>query len=726
MRTPLIHTLLSKAAVATLAVALGGASIAGCGDDPPPTYAWQTMLSGLPGAALSVWGTSSRDVYVVGADALDGSGPYALHFDGARWTRVNTGLRDGTLWWTYGTDANTVFMVGTNGIVLRYNPTTQRAERMTTPGRATLFGVWGAATNDVWAVGGDTTANTGVLWHYDGTAWREVTLPAGTASSAILYKVWGARANDVWVVGANGLTLHYDGTAWTRVEIPTTARGPLFTVHGSGTTRVAVGGNASGIVLEAGSDNRWRQIDVDGAPRFAGVYMPPSGGALAVGSQGAVYLRHQGNWRVVARPPRTELEFHAVWVEPGTGNVWAVGGQTQAMPLSDGIVYRFGTGVTASRDITTAPEITACPNEVGTICTVMGSGVSGFNGDGRGVRQSSLAWPMDMTFDPQDGTPYLLDWNNHRLRRVTRDGTFETVMGTDLPGDGPVDNGDLMEPGAMGTTVALNHPTDLIWTRDHRVLMVAWHNHKIRRFDPATGRVFVTLGRGPGAQGDGMPYTSPDARLKQPSKADWDAAGNLYILDQGNGRIRRIDAVTGVLSTLAGDGRGFAGDGGPAAMARFNWQAGENPEPEGGLAVGPDNKLYVSDSEISRIRRIDLTTNTIETVVGDGMCRFGGDDGPGAMASLNVPQDIEFGPDGNLYIADGNNHRIRTWDPRTGILRTLAGTGARGYSGDRGPAREAQLWRPFGIEFDRVGNLFVCDTYNNRVRRIQLVPGGMQ
>lgn len=719
-----IKRLLSKAAVAMLAIAIGGTGVPGCGDDPAPNFAWQTVLSELPGAALSVWGTSSRDVYVVGGDALDGSGPYALHYDGQRWSRLNTGLRDGTLWWVHGVAANAVFMVGTGGTVLRFDPTANRAERMTTPGNATLFGAWGPSANDVWAVGGDVNANTGVLWHFDGTAWANVALPAGVAAQAILYKVWGTAANDVWVVGANGTTLHYDGTAWTQVAVPTTARGPLFTVHGTPSLHVAVGGNASGILLE-GQGMTWRQVDLDGAPRLAGVHIPTTGAGLAVGSQGSVYLRHNGSWRVVARPPRTELEFHAVWVEPGTGAVWAVGGQTQSTPLTDGIVYRFGVNLAPVTGIVTPPELTACPDARGTICTVYGSGVGGFNGDQRPVRESSMAWPMDMEFAP-DGTPYVLDWNNHRVRRVTSMGTFETVIGVDLPGDGPPDGMDLVAPGAMGTTVALNHPTDLLF-RDGLMTMVAWHNHKLRRFDPATGRVFVAMGRGPGAGGDGMPFGEATARLKQPSKAVYDAMGNLYVLDQGNGKIRRIDGATGVVSTITGMtnmgvARGYAGDGGPAAMAQFNWQGGENPEPQGGLAMGPDGNLYVADSENCRIRRLNLgvTPATIETVAGDGMCRFGGDDGPGAMASFNVPQDLEFGPDGNLYIADTNNHRVRTFDPRTGVVRTLAGTGARGYSGDRGPASMAQLWRPYGLAFNAMGDLYVCDTYNNRVRRIQL------
>lgn len=698
------------------ATALPAVVVPGC-SDPAPTFAWQTVLSELPGAMLSVWGSSSRDVYVVGAQGQDGTGPYALHYDGRAWTRINTGLRGGDLWWVHGIAPDTVFMVGSQGTVLRYDPTTRTATRMPTPSTApTLFGVWGLARDDVWAVGGNLSGGTGVLWHYDGRAWRDVALPNNLGATAVLYKVWGRARDDVWVVGANGTTVHYDGRAWTQVQIPTTARGPLFTVHGRGNERYAVGGNASGILLEA--DGRgWKQAELFDAPRLAGVFAPASGAPLAVGNEGSVYLRREGTWRLVSRPPQTDLDFHATWIEPDTGAVWAVGGQVQSTPLVDGIVMRFSTtGSPLPTTFSTPDELTRCPNETGTLCTWAGNGVQGFNGDGRTLRETAMYWPLDMEFAP-DGTPYFIDWNNHMIRRATASGRVETVVGVDLPGDGPPDESDLLEPGAIGTTVALNHPTDLLFGHDGRLLFVAWHNHKIRRFDPQTGRVFVTIGRGPGLR-DGVP--AANTLLKQPSKAVFDRAGNFYILDQGNGRIRRV-GTDGIITTIAGNGtRGYAGDGGPAAMAVFNWQGGENPEPEGGLAIGPDGNLYIADTGNHRIRRIDLTTMTIDTVVGDGEFRFAGDDGPARMASLYSPQDIEFGPDGNLYIADSQNHRIRRVDFRTGIITTIAGTGTHGYSGDRGPAREAQLWRPWGLAFDRDGNLFICDTLNNRIRRLQL------
>jgi photosystem II stability/assembly factor-like uncharacterized protein len=699
-------------------LAMVAVSVPGCGPDVTLNFAWQPVLTNLPGAALSITGTSRNDVYIVGADSRDGMGPMALHFNGQRWDRINTTVNRGDLWWVAGVSPAAVFMVGTGGTVLRLNPTTNVIERMTTPDQNTvLFGAWGSSADDVWAVGGDTGTNRGALWHLVGGAWTSVAIPesVGPEPQTLLYKVWGRTRNDVWAVGINGLTLHWDGNVWSRVAVPTSARGPIFTVHGDGSQRFAVGGNVSALMLEA-DGNTWRHVDTISAPRLAGVYVPNGGTAVAVGNEGSVYHRYDGRWQQVARPPQTDLHFHAVWVEPGTGAVWAVGGSILSNPLTQGMVQRFGLRETLPSQVVVPEALTRCGG-VGVICTMVGSGAQGFNGDGRPLRESEMYWPLDVEYAP-DQTPYLIDWNNHRVRRITRANTLETVIGTDLPGDGPEDLGDTREPGAMGTTVSLNHPTDMLFQPDGRMLLVAWHNHKIRRFDPTNGLVFVTLGSDVGFVGDNGPVAM--ARLKQPSHAVFDRANNFYILDQGNGRIRRVDS-TGTITTIAGNGmRGYVGDGGPAAMAVFNWQGGENPEPEGGMTLGPDGNLYIADTGNHRIRRINLAAMTIESIAGDGMFRFAGDGGPASMASLYSPLDLEFGPDGDLYFADSGNHRIRAINLTTGVIRTVAGNGMPGYSGDRGPAAQAQLWRPWGVAFDPQGALVISDTLNNRIRRVQL------
>jgi DNA-binding beta-propeller fold protein YncE len=209
-------------------------------------------------------------------------------------------------------------------------------------------------------------------------------------------------------------------------------------------------------------------------------------------------------------------------------------------------------------------------------------------------------------------------------------------------------------------------------------------------------------------------------RLKQPSRLALDAQGNIFVVDQGNLRVRRIDAMTNVITTVAGTGmRGFAGDGGPPLMAQFSFQIGENPEPEGGIAIAPDGRMFIADSSNNRIRVIDLAMNTINTFAGTGTAGSAGDGGPAAMAQISSPRDVEIGPDGNLWIADTGNHCVRVVDLQTNAIRTVVGVcGQYGFAGERGPAAQARLQRPFGIAFDRMGHLYVSDTYNNRIRRV--------
>ncbi len=353
----------------------------------------------------------------------------------------------------------------------------------------------------------------------------------------------------------------------------------------------------------------------------------------------------------------------------------------------------------------------------GTICTQVGTGAPAFDGDGRDRLASSLNWPLDLDFAP-DGRAYLLDWQNHRVRRLGLDGRLETVMGNDLVGDGPPDSGDLRAEGAPGIEVELNHPTDLHFLPDGSVVVAAWHNHKLRRLDPVSGRVTVLAGAGPGKTGDGGP--AGKALLNQPKSIACDPAGNIFVTDSRNQRIRRIDAGSGLIAPIAGSGQlGFAGDGAEALLASFFLQQdNENPEPGGNIALDGRGWLYVADTFNNRIRRLDLEGRTVQTLAGNGMRGFSGDGGPATEAALNRPRDLELGPDGRLYVADTDNHRIRAIDLDRGTIATVAGDGAPGFTGEGGPAERASLRRPFGIAFDAEGNLHIADTLNNRVRRV--------
>ena len=387
-----------------------------------------------------------------------------------------------------------------------------------------------------------------------------------------------------------------------------------------------------------------------------------------------------------------------------------------------GVAIAFSSGCSSGTgpDVETVEEVpqSLCSDLEGTICTWAGTGKQGWDGDGQPLLISRFYWPVDLTITPAGGI-YILDWNNHRVRRATEDGTLETVIGADFVGDGPYDESDQIPPGAPGPTVLLNHPTHLQPLPDGILLLTAWHNHKLRIYDPATGLVQVMCGADAGFDGDGGPARS--ALLSQPSQTVLGPDAGLYILDQRNQRVRRIDPEDGTISTVVGTGEaGFGGDGGPPLEAQIHMPAGSNPPPAGALFFGPQGRLYISDSLNNRIRRVDFAANFIETVAGNGLAGFAGDGGDALAASFHNPRDIQFGPDGRLYIADELNHRVRVLDLSKGIISTVAGNGEAGFAGDGGLAEQASLNRPAGIEFDAQGRLYIADTYNHRIRRVTL------
>ena len=368
----------------------------------------------------------------------------------------------------------------------------------------------------------------------------------------------------------------------------------------------------------------------------------------------------------------------------------------------------------------------ACPtDQSGVACVWAGNGTAGFNGDGKPARASRLYEPVDVAFGP-DGTPWILDWNNHKVRTVEKDGTLKTRIGTILPGDGDPDQNDQTPAGAPGDTVSLNHPTSIAFEPDGTVILATWHNFKIRTCDPATDLVHVIAGGDyvlgnpvlGSPFGDGGPaarasFSFPKAIVRAPT-------GELYVLDQRNQRIRKMAAdADRTITTVAGTGtKGFAGDGGDPLQAQFNWDSGVAPVPNGGLAIGPDGKLYVSDTLNNRVRVIDFAANVIDTLAGTGTAGFSGDGKAAKEAELSKPIDLEFGPDGRLYVADSGNGAIRAIDLTTGVITTVAGTGKNGTGAEGRAATKTQLNDPWGVSFDADGAMYVSDTMNNRILRV--------
>jgi sugar lactone lactonase YvrE len=307
-----------------------------------------------------------------------------------------------------------------------------------------------------------------------------------------------------------------------------------------------------------------------------------------------------------------------------------------------------------------------------------------------------------------------VDWNNNLIRRINPDGILVTEIGF-FAGDGPLEGDDFSEPGIDRKLIQLNHPTDITFGPDGNIYLANWHNHKVRRFDPRTGLVRTMGGRGPGFVGDGG--TWDDVLFDFPKSLDFGPDGTLYVLDQRNQRVRKI-TPDGAVSTIVGTGEpGYSGDGGAPELAQLNFDRGGNPAPSGGLAVGPDGNLYIADGLNYRIRRVDFARNVIETIAGNGEKGSAGDGGPALQAQLSTVTDLEFGPDGRLYMADTMNHCIRALDLATGTVAMV-------WDGkDQGPGLKGGqriLNRPLGLAFDKEGHLYIVDTFNSRILRVTL------
>ncbi len=264
--------------------------------------------------------------------------------------------------------------------------------------------------------------------------------------------------------------------------------------------------------------------------------------------------------------------------------------------------------------------------------------------------------------------------------------------------------------GGPALDAFLSGPASIVVDKNGDLLIADSENHRICRVAAGTGVISTLTGASTaGFAGDGGPATS--AQLNYPAGVALDSHGNLFIADQFNHRIRKVDAETGIISTVAGTGqRGFAGDGGPATAATLNFPT----------AIVVDNKgrLLIADQFNHRIRAVDTTTAIITTIAGAGGRGFAGDGGRATAADLNFPAGLALDPDGNLLIADRDNHRIRRVAAATGMISTVAGSGSPGFSGDGGPARDAQLLSPQGLAVDSAGNIYIADRENRRIRKV--------
>jgi sugar lactone lactonase YvrE len=262
--------------------------------------------------------------------------------------------------------------------------------------------------------------------------------------------------------------------------------------------------------------------------------------------------------------------------------------------------------------------------------------------------------------------------------------------------------------GGPAAQAKLNNPFDLAFDPAENLVFSDTFNHCIRRVDAATGRIATIAGTGKrGFSGDGGMATR--ALLNEPYGIVIDRRGEIYFADRLNRRVRKIDAA-GTISNLAGDGSGkYSGDGGPAAVAGL-------AEPNG-LALNAEHTcLFIADVADHRVRSVDLGSAIISTFAGTGDGRHDGDGGPATTAGIFGARAVALAPDGSLYVMERQGSSIRRI--RGGVIETVAGTGARGYAGDGGNARQAVLNAPKEMALDTDGNIFVVDTENHAIRMI--------
>jgi sugar lactone lactonase YvrE len=334
------------------------------------------------------------------------------------------------------------------------------------------------------------------------------------------------------------------------------------------------------------------------------------------------------------------------------------------------------------------------PNTNFTIATVAGNGSTAYGGDGGPATNTGISSPSGVALDAL-GNLYIADYRHYRVRRMDTNGIITSVAGN----GSPTYSGD----GAAATNAGLFSPEGVALDAVGNLYIADVVNNRIRKVD-TNGIITTMAGNGNGRySGDGAAATN--ASLANPNGVAVDVSGNLYIADTANARIRKVD-TNGIITTVAGNGSlVFSGDGAAATSASLDG-------PEGAVLDAAGN-LYIADTLHNRVRKVD-TNGTITTVAGNGNTTFSGDGGAATNAGVSHPYGVGVDGFGNVYIVDYGHARIRRMGTN-GIIMTVAGGGS---GGDGGAATNASLNLPQGLGLDAVGNLYIADTADARIRAV--------
>ncbi|MBI4903905.1 MAG: SMP-30/gluconolactonase/LRE family protein [Acidobacteria bacterium] len=511
--------------------------------------------------------------------------------------------------------------------------------------------------------------------------------------------IYALTGTNVYKITSRGVVSNYvgngraafggDGGQATTASIDATAialdeRGQLFIAdfYNSRVRKVAADGTISTI-----AGNGTFAFAGDGGPAVQARLYGPDG--VAVDRTGNVFVSDSYNHRIRKISPDGVITTIA-----GNGGAGSTGNGNPA--TSAAILYPSHLVLDSNGNLyfagydTRIRKVTAA----GIMQAFAGSGSYGFAGDGGPAVQAAFGdyySNIGVAVDGQNNV-YVMDVDNDRIRKVDASGVINTVAGAS----------HFRGENAAGSSALMKFPTGIMADRGGTVYFTDTENMRIRAISPQ-GIVTTFLGNGLPVSTDG-PLAG--ARTFFPSGLTQDGGGNFYF---GEGaRVRRISAA-GVVSTVAGTGTsGFSGDGSPGNVARVSRPYN--------VVVDANNNVYFADTGNHRVRKI-AADGTITTVAGNGTAGFAGDGGPATQARLSNPRGVALDRNGNLYIADSSNQRIRRVDGN-GTISTVAGNGSCCSSGDNGPATGARLGTPYAVAFDATGNLYIADWLGNQIRRV--------
>jgi uncharacterized protein (TIGR03437 family) len=467
---------------------------------------------------------------------------------------------------------------------------------------------------------------------------------------------------------------------------------------------------SGGIITTVAGSNAFQFSGDGGLATSAGLDEPY---AVAVDSAGRLYIADYGSNRIrqvsngiittVVGPDSLNFPYGVAVDSVGNlfiadtynGRILKVSGGV-ITTVSAGFSRPYGVAVDSAGNIFVADHDDNRVREVsgGILTTIAGNGKAGFSGDGGPAASAVINQPTGVAID-SSGNLLILDNGNSRVRRVSG-GIISTVAGSggnlNFSGDGDVP-----------TSATLSDPRNVVLDSQGNIFIYDTDNGRVREI--SAGRINTVAGNGTfGFSGDGGPAT--DAAFNSISGIAVDSVGNLFIADSYNNRIRKVTG--GIITTIAGNGTaGFSGDGGPPGNATLDFPRG--------LATDSAGNLFIVESDFPNCRIRKISSGIISTVAGNGNCGFSGDGGPATAASI-FPIGVTVDATGNIFIADTFNQVIRR--VTGGIISTIAGNGTAGFSGDGGPATSAAFNEPIAVAVDLVGNIFVADYKNDRIRRI--------